>query len=105
MGVSWNKALELASRITHPYTVAVFAAVLATIALVYALMKRKPRLGFLLALVLLALGLGPLAESTYLASRGIYHIRIVVLASNGRPEEHAKVSSSAGGELKTASVN
>jgi hypothetical protein len=104
----WEKALELASRITHPNTVAVFVAVLVVIALWLVRKAKRPYITWLLTitlLVLLVLGSFPLVASTYLASRGIYHIRVVVLGIDGQPMHQAEVNSSAGGELKQASSN
>jgi hypothetical protein len=101
----WEKALELASHITHPYSVAAFALVFAAIALLLALKAKKTRLAWFLAFVLLAFGLSPLAASTYLASRGVYHFRIVVLGPDGQPMNQADLSASAGGEFKQANRN
>jgi len=101
----WEKALELASRITHPYTAAVFVAVLAVIAFLAALKAKRPRIAWLLAGVLLVLGISPLVASAFLASRGIYHIRVVVLGVDGQLVNQAEISSSAGGEIKQASGN
>ncbi len=103
--MDWEKALELASRITHPYSVAAFALVFAAMALLLALKAKKPRIAWLLAAALLVLGLSPLVASTFLASRGIYRIRVVVLGKDGQPVHQAELSSSAGGELKQASGN
>jgi len=100
-----EKALDLASRITHPYTVAVFVAVLVLIALWFSRKAKKPRIAWLLAAALLVLGISPLVVSTFLASRGIYHIRVVVLGADGQPVHQANLSSSTGGELKEASGN
>jgi hypothetical protein len=105
MSMDWEKALEMASRITHPYSVAAFALVFAAIALLLALKAKKPRIAWLLAAALLVLGISPLIASTFLASRGIYHIRVVVLGTDGQPVNQADLSSSAGGELKQASGN
>ena len=101
----WEKALELASQITHPYTAAVFVAVLVAIELWFLRKSRKPRLALLLAAALLVLGVSPLVASTFLASRGVYHIRVVVLGTDGQPVNQADLRSSAGGELKQASGN
>jgi len=101
----WERVLELSSRITHPYTVATFAAVLATIVLLAALKAKRPRIAWMLAGALLVLGISPLVAATFLASRGVYHIRIVVLGTDGQPVNRADLSSSAGGELKQASSN
>ncbi|MGD0547150.1 MAG: hypothetical protein ABR991_04905 [Terracidiphilus sp.] len=101
----WEKALELASRITHPYSVAAFALVFAAMALLLALKAKKPRIAWLLAAAVLVLGISPLLASTFLASRGIYRIRVVVLGTDGQPVNQAEVTSSTGGELKQASGN
>jgi hypothetical protein len=101
----WEKALELASRITHPYSVAAFALVFAAMALLLAIKAKKPQIAWLLAAALLVLGLSPLVAATFLASRGVYHIRVVVLGPDGQPVQQAEVNSSAGGELKQASGN
>jgi hypothetical protein len=101
----WEKALEFATRITHPYSVAAFALVFAAMALLLALKAKKPRVAWLLAATLLVLGISPLIASTFLASRGIYRIRVVVLGTDGQPVNQAGLSSSAGGEWKQASGN
>src|SRR5277367_3735264 len=97
-----TKALELAAQITHPVTAAIFAAVLALIALL-ALTKGKkkpPQIAWLLAAVIFLLGLSPLLASTYLDSRGIYRVRIEVFNLAKEPVHEAEITSSAGGELK-----
>ena len=100
-----TKALELATQITHPVTAAVFAAVLALIALV-ALSRRKgrpPMIAWMLSAIIFLLGLSPLIASTWLDSRGLYRIRIQVLTPDKQLVKEAEVTSSAGGELtKTA---
>lgn len=97
-----TKAIELATRITHPITAAIFAAVLALIALLTLAKgkKKPPRIAWLLALVILLLGLSPLLASTYLDSRGIYRVRIEVFNPAKEPVHDAEITSSAGGELK-----
>jgi hypothetical protein len=105
MNMNWEKALEMASRITHPYSVAAFALVFAAMALLFALKAKKPRIAWLLAAALLVLGISPLVASTYLESRGIYHIRVVILGTDGQPVNKADLLSSAGGELKQANGN
>jgi hypothetical protein len=97
-----TKALELAAQITHPVTAAIFAAVLALIALL-ALNKGKknpPQVAWGLAIIIFLLGLSPLAASTYLDSRGIYRVRIELLGLDNQPVHDAQITSSAGGEMK-----
>jgi len=97
-----TKALELAAQITHPVTAAIFAAVLALIALL-ALTKGKkkpPQIAWALSAIIFLLGLSPLLASTYLDSSGIYRVRIEVFNPAKEPVHDAEITSSAGGELK-----
>lgn len=97
-----TKALELAAQITHPVTAAIFAAVLALIALL-ALAKgkrRPPQIAWLLSAIIFLLGLSPLLASTYLDSQGIYRARIEVFNPAKERVNDAEITSSAGGELK-----
>ncbi len=96
----WDKALEIASHITHPVTVAALAAVLAAYLFSIAIKKRQSRNTWLLAAVVLILGLAPLLSSTYLQSRGLYRVRVVVLGTDKLPDNDAQVISSNGGEPK-----
>jgi hypothetical protein len=96
----WEKALEIASHITHPGTVAVFAALLAAYLFSIAIKKRQSRITWLLAAVVLILGLAPLLSSTYLQSRGLYIVRVFVLGVDKQPVDEARVTSSNGGEAK-----
>jgi hypothetical protein len=100
-----EKALEFASHIEHPHTAAVFVSVLVVIVLWFSRKAKYPPIGWLLAAALLVLGISPLVASTFLASRGLYHIRVVVLGTDARPVQQAAISSSAGGEFKQASGN
>jgi hypothetical protein len=101
----WENALKFASRITHPNTVAVFVAVLVAIVFLSSPKAKKSRVAWLLAAALLILGISPLIASTFLTSRGVYHIRVVVLGTDGQPVNQADLSSSAGGEMKQANGN
>lgn len=94
-----EQALKIASHITHPVTVAAFAAVLAATALVLALRAKKPRIAWVLALGIIILGLAPLSASTYLQSRGIYHVRVAVWVGESLVPD-ANVISLNGGEPK-----
>jgi hypothetical protein len=96
----WEKALEIASHITHPVTVAVFSAVLAAYLFSIAIKKRQSRITWLLAAVVLTLGLAPLLSSTYLQTRGLYRVRAFVLGTDKQPDNDAQVISSNGGEPK-----
>jgi hypothetical protein len=95
-----EQALKIASHITHPVTVAAFAAVLAATALRLSLRAKKTRIAWVLASGLIALGLAPLAASTFLQSQDLYRVRVAVLGPDKSPVEDAKVISSSGGEPK-----
>jgi hypothetical protein len=96
----WEKTLEIASHITHPGTIALFAAVLAAYLFSIAIKKRQSRIIWFLAAAILLLGLAPLASSTYLQSRGLYIVRVLVLGLDRQPVDNARVTSSSGGEPK-----
>jgi hypothetical protein len=104
MNMDWEKALEVASSITNPTTAVAFIAVLVVMVFLIPSKEKRPYLKWLIG-VLVVLGIAPLAASTYLASRGVYHIRVVVLGTDGQPENQAKVTSSAGAEKKQADGN
>lgn len=95
-----DQALKIASNITHPIAIAAFALVFAASAFGLALRAKKPRIAWMLGAGLLILGLAPLVASTFLQSRGIYRVRIVVLGPDHSPVDDAHVSSSTGGEPK-----
>jgi len=96
----WEKALEIASHTVHPVAAAAFALVLAAYLFSIALKKRQSRVVWLLAAVILLLGLSPLLSSTYLQSRGLYRVRVFVLDADKQPVDDAHVTSSNGGEPK-----
>lgn len=95
-----EQALKIASHITHPVTIAAFALVFAASAFALALRAKKPRIAWILAAGIILLGLAPLAASTFLQSRGVYRVRVVVLGPDQSPVDDAHVSSSSGGEPK-----
>jgi len=98
----FTKILELAAQITHPVTAAIFAAVLALIALVSLAKgkKKPPQIAWVFAIIIFLLGLSPLLASTFLDSQGIYRVRIEVFNPAKEPVHDAEITSSAGGELK-----
>lgn len=100
----WDKALEFASKITNPNTIAVFVSVLIA-AILVSLKAKNSRIMWTLAAALFALGISPLIAATFLASRGVYRIRIVILGTDGQPVSDADLYSSTGGESKKASGN
>jgi hypothetical protein len=95
-----EQALEIASHITHPVTVAAFALVFAATAFHLALRAKRPRIAWILVVAIMLLGIAPLVASTYVQSRGVYRIRVVVLGPDGSPTDDARVDSSNGGEPK-----
>jgi hypothetical protein len=94
-----EEALKLASHVTHPVTVAVFALIFAAFALRTALKSKKPLLAMTLSIAIVVLGLAPLMASSVLQSRGVYRVRIIVLGLDGQPVRDADVTS-VGGEIK-----
>jgi hypothetical protein len=80
--------------------VAAFGLVFAASSFALALRGKKPRLAWLLAGGIIVLGLAPLVASTFLQSRGIYRVRVIVLGPDHSPVDDAQVRSSNGGELK-----
>lgn len=95
-----EKALEIASHITHPVAALLFALVLATY-LTYPIRRtRKPLAVYLLAAGIIVAGLFPLSARTYLHSRAIYRVRIIAIGPDRLPVEEARVTSSVGGEPK-----
>jgi len=101
--LNWNKAPELASRITDPVTGAVFVAAMAFTVLIFALRSRSRvalSVGVFLACGMTVLGLFPLASSVFLQTRQVYHVRVTVLGGDHLPVSDADVTSSSGGEPK-----
>ena len=71
---------------------------------VFALLLRakKPLTAWFAAAGIIVLGVAPLATSTFLQSRGVYHVQLVVLRPDQSLADIAQVKSSNGGELKMA---
>jgi hypothetical protein len=100
----WDKVLEIAGHIPHPWTVAVVVSCIAAGCLVYALLSRSSRVPrpawILLAVVIAALGLAPISASHFLQSRGAYRIRILVMRPDRSLVDSALVKTVNAGELK-----
>jgi hypothetical protein len=96
----WEKALEIAAHVKHPVTAVAIALIIAAFAFSLVYRARKPQLAWLLASFFLVLGLAPLAASTFLQTRGIYRVRVMVKSPDQRPTTDATVTSSIGGEIK-----
>jgi len=99
-----ERALQLASHITNPITASAFAvAILGSVLYLVVKAKSKPVV-WLLATGLIVVGLAPLASYTFLASRGIYRISVIVLGPDNQPVTNADLSTSVGvATMKTAS--
>jgi hypothetical protein len=94
-----EQALQIAHHVGHPGMIAAFSLLIAAFALTLLLRKKRPVLGAMTAVAIVALGAAPFAASTILHSRGVYHVHLVVLRPDQSPVEFAKVKSSTGGEL------
>jgi hypothetical protein len=97
-----DKALEVASHVTHPVALAALGLVVAAYLFSIAVKKRQSRITWFLVAVVLLLGVTPLLSSAYLQSRGLYVVRVLVLGIDKQPIDDPSVSvtSSNGGEPK-----
>ncbi len=93
-------ALRIAGHIGHPLAMALVAFVIA--AGVFALMFRagKPVLAGIASVGIMVLGTAPFAASSFLRSRGVYHVEVVVVRPDQSSADIAQVKSSAAGEMK-----
>jgi hypothetical protein len=95
-----EQALRIASHIPHHGLMAALALILAAIAFALAHRTKRPLPAWILAAGIIVLGLAPFAASTFLQSRGVYHVQVVVLEPDQSPVDIAQVKSSNGGEVK-----
>jgi hypothetical protein len=95
-----EQVLKIASHVTHPGMVAAFAVVVAAVACALALRTGKRRTAWISAVAFIALGLVPFLASAFAQSRGLYRIRLVVVAPDQSLADYAQVKSSYDGELK-----
>ncbi len=95
-----EQALKITGHIGHPITVAAFALVIAASAFALALRAKRPLVASIMAAGIVVFGVAPFAASTFLQSRGVYHVQVVVLEPDQSPVEIAQVKSSNGGKLK-----
>jgi hypothetical protein len=100
----WENFFEIASRITHPVTVALFALILAAYLFSTTIKKKHKRVEWFLVAIILILGLAPLAASTFLQSQGVYHVRVIVLGPDQTPLDDAHVTSPVAGEPKRVEI-
>jgi hypothetical protein len=95
-----ESALMVASRINNPVAVVAFVSVIALSAFWLVPRAKRTKIAKILLVGVIFLGSLPLAAHVYLESRGIYHIRAIILGQDGSPVEDAEVTCSIGGEPK-----
>jgi hypothetical protein len=93
-------ALKTANHIGHAGTIAIVASVVALISFVFAFRAKQIVIGVIAAAGILVLGFVPLAASSYLKSRGIYRVQVVVVRPDKTTVEIAQIKSFSAGELK-----
>jgi hypothetical protein len=91
--------LKIAGHIAHPVTVIGCAFVIAAFIFGLAFRKKKPALAWLVAPAIIVLGSAPFAASSFLRSRGVYHVQVVVVRPDQSAADIAQIKSSTG-ELK-----
>ena len=95
------KILEIASRIGTDYSLAAFAIAFVGIAIIALVWRgRRLTLIWLLPVTLLILAALPLVARSYIATHGIYRVRVTVLDPHSSPVDDCKLTSSLGGEPK-----
>lgn len=92
--------LRTADHIGHPGKVAAIAFVIAASVFALAFRTKRPVVGGLAAIGIIVLGITPFAAASFLQSRGIYHVQVVLLRPDQSVEDIAQVKASTGGELK-----
>lgn len=95
-----EQALKIANHVPHPGVVAIIFLVSALIVFALALRAKRSIIGSVAALLLIALGLVPMAVNHAVQSRGVYHIQVVLVRPDGSPVYYAQLKSSHGGEMK-----
>jgi predicted ribosome-associated RNA-binding protein Tma20 len=93
--------LKIAGHIARPLTVAAIALVIS--ASVFGLLffwKKKPLLAAIAAVGIISLGVAPFVASSFLRSRGVYHVQVFVVRPDQSPVDIAQVKASNGGDLK-----
>jgi hypothetical protein len=92
--------LKLAGHVGHPIVVAAFAVVIAASVFALALRAKRPVIGSIMAAGIIVLGVAPFVASSFLQTRGVYHVQVVLLRPDQSPVDIAQVKSLNGGELK-----
>jgi hypothetical protein len=103
----FQKALEVAARVTDPVAAAVFAAVLACAAFWIAARRKDKRMVWVMDVLgvgVLGLGALPLLartyQATYLNTHGVYAVTVLVEGANGDLLDGSEVVCAPGGEKK-----
>jgi hypothetical protein len=92
--------LKIAGHIGHPGRVAAVAFFIAASVFTLALRTKRPVAGGFAAVGIIALGVTPFVAYSFLQSRGVYHVQVVLLRPDQSVEDIAQVKASNGGELK-----
>jgi len=95
-----EQALKVANHIPHPGAVAIIFLMFAAIVFALALRAKRPIVGSIAALLLIALGLLPFTLNHAVQSRGVYHIQVLLVRPDGSPVYYAQLKNSHGGEMK-----
>jgi hypothetical protein len=89
-----EQLLKIAGHVPHPEIVAIAALVLAIAAFAVQFRLKRRVAGSLLAFVILAFGLTPLAASHILHVRNVYHIQVFLVRPDKTPVYYAQLKSS-----------
>ena len=93
-------ALKIANHIGHAGMIALVAFVVATIVFAFSFRAKQIIVGGIVAALIVALEVVPLAATALLKSRGVYHVQVIVLRPDHSVVEIAQIKSFSGGELK-----
>lgn len=94
-----EKALEIASHVTNPGTLALMALIIAWSLFNKVPKKARPWFTWFMAMII-SFSLALFGAQIYLQSRNLYRVRVMVLGADKQPVEDVKVTSSVGGEPK-----
>jgi len=92
----FEKALEIATRVTNPYACAALGMIICVWLLSLALKSRKGTVKGLFYAVLVVtflLGITPLSFSFYLQARGVYRVNVEVIGADQKPVDNAELVS------------
>ena len=95
-----EQALKIANHVPYPEVVATIFLVSAAVVFALALRAKRPVVGSVAAVLLVALGVVPLAVNRTVQSRGVYHIQVLLVRPDGSTVYYAQLRSSHGSEMK-----